>query len=477
MTTTDSEVVREYLASLPTDVSHDAQGSREPEPNEIFTPTRHAMVLATETAIVVGGRGAGKSFWSGVLLSESCRAVAAKAYPTLSLNKVRSQVGFSGLGTRRGVDREKLDACVPADATLVQARAFWWATVLRALAIDRGERPQPPSAYLDQVKDAEDLLEDAEERHRARQTRLVLVYDAIDTVAATWARRRLLTQALLEVVWSLRAWRHVRPKVFIRPDQLDDDAMRYVELPKLRAGAVHLRWTGKDLYAMLFTRLYLSRVGAPFHALCGGAGEFDEVQVRSERWTLRRDEAAQRAAMTRLAGPYMADGPNGRKKGTTYDWPIRHLADANEEITPRSFLTLMIGAAQSSARPERTLPPEGIRIRGMRLASRVRVDQLFEEFPWIKGALAPLAGISLPADEHVVFGAWRAAHTVSVTVKDAKTQAYLAPFGDGRPSEAELAAAMCRIGVMLRRADGRLDMPDLFRVAARLLKRGGTKPE
>ena len=36
-----------------------------------------------------------------------------------------------------------------------------------------------------------------------------------------------------------------------------------------------------------------------------------------------------------------------------------------------------------------------------------------------------------------------------------------------------LHTALSRIGVMLRRKDDRIDMPDLFRVAAKLLEKGG----
>lgn len=40
----------------------------------------------------------------------------------------------------------------------------------------------------------------------------------------------------------------------------------------------------------------------------------------------------------------------------------------------------------------------------------------------------------------------------------------------------DLYTALERIGVMLRRKDDRIDMPDLFRVASKLLKKGGTAP-
>jgi len=43
-----------------------------------------------------------------------------------------------------------------------------------------------------------------------------------------------------------------------RPDQIEDDALRFVEIPKLRNGAVNLQWSGSDLYGLLFARLALT---------------------------------------------------------------------------------------------------------------------------------------------------------------------------------------------------------------------------
>jgi hypothetical protein len=43
-------------------------------------------------------------------------------------------------------------------------------------------------------------------------------------------------------------------------------------------------------------------------------------------------------------------------------------------------------------------------------------------------------------------------------------------------SERDIFLALEKIGVMFSRKDGRLDMPDLFRVAAKLLKKGSTAP-
>lgn len=60
---------------------------------------------------------------------------------------------------------------------------------------------------------------------------------------------------------------------------------------------------------------------------------------------------------------------------------------------------------------------------------------------------------------------------------DATKFGYLPPFPDLDASgPVELFTALERIGVMFRRRDDRIDMPDLFRVAARLLKKGGVAP-
>ena len=178
-----------------------------------------------------------------------------------------------------------------------------------------------------------------------------------------------------------------------------------------------------------------------------------------------------------LAGPFMSAGPFGYKKGKTYDWPITHLADAFDEVTPRSFLGLMIAAAKYGATPtNQVITPDGIR-HGLRAASKTRVDQLQQEFPWIKGVLAPLSGLLLPQEEREVFLTWKCAKTVQLLLIDAQTNKYLPPFPtEVKNDERDLAVALERIGVMFRRKDNRIDMPDLFRVAARLLKKGGTAP-
>lgn len=478
----DFRAIRSAIAAMPAELANDAHGVAAPKLEELYAPQTHAAALDPGASIVLGSRGTGKSFWAGVLRDDELRKAAAIAYPQVGLGQLDVQFGFTGLGSSEGIDKDQIDGCVAADAEAAEARVFWWATILRAIELSAGRPAQRAADLLEVAADLEQREArissyDAELRSRGRT--LLVVYDALDTIASSWPRRSMLTQALLEVVWSMRAWRAVRPKLFLRPDQLDDEGLRFVELPKLRNGAVRLTWYGTDLYGLLFARLVLGRAAEPFRRMLTtlGLSTATRDEILAWRWGLTYWEHHQRHLMSSMAGEFMASGPYASKKGKTYDWPLEHLSDAFHEVTPRAFLGLMIGAAKHGTPPtDRVISPEGIR-HGLREASKTRVDQLHQEFPWIKGMLAPLAGILLPKSEVEVYDVWARAGTVVRALEDASKHQYLPPFPEAsNPSERDCYEAMARIGVMTRRKDGRLDMPDLFRVAAKLLKKGGTAP-
>ena len=473
--------LRNAVSSWPAEASSDAHGVQAPSQEEIYAPASHAAALDPRAPIVRGARGTGKSFWAGVLGDEELRKKAATAYPRLGLDEIDVQFGFTGL-PGPGVDKEKLDACLDSKATPEEARRFWWATVLRAIALARRGEPHGTLKELvvtaSNVEERERVL-DAYSTSGGGQRRLLIVYDALDTVAIDWTRRRMLTEALFEVVWAMRAYSNIRPKLFVRPDQLDDDALVFVEMPKLKTGAVRLTWNGIDLYALLFVRLAQGDVKEAFSRLLGSLRlpMPTPTEILSREWIVLHDDTSQRRVMGALAGVHMATGPHGHKKGSTYDWPLNHLGDAFREVTPRSFLALLTGAAQKEPAPtDGVFSPDGLR-HGLRLASKMRVDQLHLEFKWIKGVLAPMSGLLLPKGEKDVLAVWKRAKTVSSVLDDAARNHYLPPFPNvPTPRESDLVKALESIGVMFRRVDDRLDMPDLFRVAAKLLKKGGTAP-
>src|SRR5208337_783866 len=145
----------------------------------------------------------------------------------------------------------------------------------------------------------------------ARRGRTLLItFDALDTIAKTWHRSSRLIDALFEVIWALRVRRSIRTKIFIRPEQLNDNALRFVELPKLRSGRVELEWNQLDLYGLLYWRL--SETSEPIAvrsfqelALEAGAAVPKDIAQKRRSWLLLNNRGPQEKIMISLAGRYM----------------------------------------------------------------------------------------------------------------------------------------------------------------------------
>ena len=106
---TDFSIIRKGLASLDASVSHAASGKDRPKVAEIFTPERHAGALDPNVTVVLGARGAGKSFWAGVLGDDDTRAAAAEAYPRIGLENIVVKFGFTGLSGDGSVSRATIE--------------------------------------------------------------------------------------------------------------------------------------------------------------------------------------------------------------------------------------------------------------------------------------------------------------------------------------------------------------------------------
>lgn len=480
----DFAAIRLALAALTSD--HDAAGDHSPTVDEIFTPDQHANALDPNTPVVVGARGTGKSFWAGVLGKDETRNVTAEAYPNLHLDQLMVRSGYSGLPNDYAVSAKTIDKWIPKDQEVERAPEFWQAVIIRAAmwALSQDEEPQSIREVMERYSDpenAEKELRSLDKEFTASGRTLLVTFDALDTLSREWVRSSRLVDALFEAIWALRAYRSIKAKVFIRPEQLDDETLRFVELPKLRSGRVELEWGQIDLYGLLFWRLSNppSEVES-FRSLVEDAGIAipSDIVQRRRRWPLLTVRDAQKHVMDRLAGLYMGQT---NKKGGTYDWPYRHLGDTQGKVTPRSFIKLFGEAAKFGQAPpaQQVVSAEGIR-HGLREASKVRVDQLGIEYRWVKRALAPLAGITVPCEPEAIFHRWSESDTIKVILEAASDEhsGFLPPFP--LPPKGDefvlLTNAMQRIGLLSVREDNRIDIPDLFRVAAMMLKRGGTPP-
>lgn len=481
----NNQEIRKVLAAMPSD--HDASGVYRPTVEEIFTPAQHANALDPNTTVVVGSRGTGKSFWAGVLEQPETRALAASVYSHIGLDNSIVRSGYTGF-SGGGVGSRAISQYVPDGEERVIGIDFWTAVILKAAISAFAKGPDVPSIkelmkLCADPEAADSQLAEIDQRLVKKGKRLIITFDALDTIAHDWKRATALTDTLFEVTWSLRAFRAIKAKIFIRPEQLNDDGLRFVEMPKIRSSRVQLEWSMLDLYGLLYWRLSETKQGSAksaFSAVAADVGfkfPLDRIQRRLT-WRLLDNRQAQELLMSRLAGQYMG---RGIKKGRTYEWPYRHLADARGEVTPRSFVKLFVEAARFGGTNEYAISAEGIR-RGLKEASKVRVEQLVIEYKWVKRALAPLAGLLVPCNAQQVYSRWEASNTLQV-IRQAASSAengFLPPFPYSKDKLADdprrLAQAMERIGVISWRTDGRIDMPDLFRVAARMLKKGSVSP-
>lgn len=479
MAIADFREIRRLLVDLPTD--HDADGAHRPNVGDVFAPDQHASALAPSTLIIEGARGAGKSFWAGVLGEEQTRRLASEVYPRLGLERLLVAFGYSGFDSGAAVSTAVVeDRTKHGDHRA--AVHFWRIVLLRSTLSALGEEEADetisrfaekyadPEKYEARLRQADLLLESFD------KTCLVL-FDALDTLSREWSQLTRLTDALFEACWSLRARRRIKAKVFIRPDQLNDEGLKFVELPKLRSGRVELNWTRVDLYGLLFSRLAEAEQvsdSKEFAKLCDLAGYTvpHTNADRIRRWEVAWNEDAQRRLLEPIAGTYMG---RSASKGAIYPWTYNHLADGRGVVTPRSFLKLFVEAARYTPAPQgQVITAEGIR-HGLREASKTRVEQLALEYRWIKRALAPLAGLKVPCSSRDIHEAWIASDTANVIAGAAKQDEFLPPYQNHAThnSEEALEAALGRIGVLSYRPDGRADMPDLFRIASRMLKLGG----
>ncbi|OFW27627.1 MAG: hypothetical protein A3H27_02455 [Acidobacteria bacterium RIFCSPLOWO2_02_FULL_59_13] len=482
----DVQELRAGILAIDRAASHRA--TKPPDPSEIYTPSHHVSALDPDNSLVVGIRGVGKSFWASALGDDAARSVASTAYPKLALNTYSVGFGFTGF---EGDDAPSPETVRQYGTDTDTAKLFWRVVVLRAFA--NAAKIRMPQTYRDLMAEFSDsekreaIMRKADAYFERGRKRFLLVFDALDTLSTNWANLRLLTRALLEVTYGMRSYRSLRLKLFLRPEQLDDPAVGFTDLSKLKAGKIDLSWDNVDLYGLFFTRLANENASrAAFKRLA--QQQQIELKVKGDRAylpvSLTRDPNIQQKAFIQLAGRYMG---SDHRKGKTFTWLPAHLADGFRMVTPRSFLTsLREAASKSEAAEDRVLTIEGIK-EGLRAASRVRVDQLKEEYQWIELALLPLAGLRVPCSEAEIIEPWINKRTVSAIDREAGQEGYLGPSempsfdptdqARAKVRELGLLNTLLKIGVLERRSDERINMPDIFRIGASLIGRGRITPE
>jgi len=326
-----------------------------------------------------------------------------------------------------------------------------------------------------------DIMRTADEILAQREGRLVFVFDQLEQLSNDLERRRDLIQGILRLTLAYKSYRNFRMKIFMRPDQRADARIfQFPDSSKISGEAVSLDWRPTDLYGLLYARLR-AKSPSSFDAVA------DTVTIDMsgiDPWTrlpraLIEDERAQHAMFDRLAGQYM--GTN-RRRGLTYTWLILHLADARNQVSPRTFLRALKFAADNSPSPiETAIDYRGIH-QGVNEAAKNRVEDLKEDYPWVPPALKKLTGLLVPCEVEQMLTRWREPAFIdnlrSIT-PPSKTPEWLAQTNPDRPNLLlDLMAAMATVGVIeLRLTTKKVDVPDIFRLPDDIRRMGGVTPQ
>lgn len=500
----DNDAIRAAIeACLPADPSASLPAQ------QLFLPWHHRKALQLDCSLVIGARGVGKTAWARALLAnqddQPSTALPTEIFP-YPLTVV---AGFS----------DQAQASHPSPGIFAELMrdqddpySLWLAVLLRALGSDN--TPSLPieswAATLDWVRGHQEeawaMLRQADQALLQENRGLLLVFDALDRVSpdGDWLKVSAAIRALLRLILELKGFKSLHGKVFLRTDQYTRG--NFTDLPdiaKIRATRVELLWSLTDLHGLLWQCLcngtpsearehfrawsqevssmgQFSLINRLIDSIQSPGGDGASLNIeRSHRWELpaavQQDEPIQRALFEKLAGRRMG---RDSRRGMPYTWIVNHLADAQGQTTPRSFLTAIRKASEETRHryrdAEYPLFYDGLKL-GVQAASVYRIEELGEDYPWLSELMRPFANsASVPMPE-------------AVFDRDLVKAFESIPAGvpgllERLPKELRsqgvhgLVTYLCQLGLFTQMKDERLNMPDIYRIGFKLGRKGGIKP-
>ena len=464
--------IREAIASF--EISPRVEPNETIDIERVFSPHTHRGVLDMKRQLVVGNRGVGKSFWTHALTNPAVRERVANAYAFPALARTKVVLGFNG-STRLSAVTPSVDEIQAAHQAGDDPTLIWQAVILRAVQSIRSAETAPSLIdALKQLKNyprtyAEELTE-MDEANAKDDSFILVVFDALDRLSLDWASIRELTKGLLITALGLQSFRSIRAKIFMRVDQFaDPELFRFPDGSKIRNDHVNLAWQPYELYGLLFFEL-LRQVAAAT-ALEDLARSLNAQSAIPKGGRLSASPQTQEVLISAIAGEFM--GSNS-KRGRVYTWVPLHLSDAANNCSPRTFLTAWKTAAEHVPAPHQQAVDHLGLSDGVRRASNARLTELGEDYPWINLALAPLRRQFVPIERSLLFELWEASRVIDQILEQSNGQGWLAPIGVIIEHSAEaLLKTMASIAVMEVRANGKINVPDIFRVEAEILRKGG----
>lgn len=461
---TESQALRASILAAPLEI---ANFGEIPDANVLYVPPSHLKALRLDAHVVVGGRGVGKSFWTAVLQSDSSRKLLGSAASELAGISVR--LGFASA--------ENIDLYPNADVMTAflddggDPYDLWRAVILRWVAEKTGQSI-PRHSWPGSVEWLKTHPEAAARlMQQPRDWSGLILFDALDRTSNMWQRMDDIVRGLLRAVLWLKTYPGLYAKVFLREDQAERTVFNFPDASKLTSTKAEITWARHDLHGLLWQRLINAPTihGERLRAVCPHISQLGMWRVANE---MKIESEVQRKTFERLAGPWMG---RDKRRGVPYTWSVSHLADGQGRTSPRSFLAAIRQAAEDSAeryvQHEFALHYESIK-HGIQKASEIRVQEMAEDYPWVPKVLAELKGMNVPSEFDAVVARWTSKFLQGPqSIPSDRLPAQHAARGwEG------LREDLQRLGLIETKKDGRIDMPDLYRVGFGLGRKGGVKP-
>ena len=502
---------RAALANLPDGTSH----GETPSPEHVYLPRSHLKAMAPDCLLVTGMRGAGKTFWWSALQDGDVRrliGLAEERPPLHEHTEVRA-----GFGVKPAPDdhpgKDTLRELVNAG---FEPRTVW--RTIQAWHLARDEHPPHPlrqqdswgtrTQYVAEHPEViERLFQERDAEFERKGVCFLILFDGLDRCADDWKEASRAIRGLLQTAVEMRSYRKLRVKVFLRPDQADDDSgiADFPDAWKALSSKVGLSWPRHELYGLLWHHLVNGESGGIFRsflldgdwrgaqrerALRKLSGDFRRVLLDGDRPSVtddgrsvflvpRRlvvDEESQEEKFHGIAGWRMGRTPI---YGEPYTWIQNRLSGAERRVGACSFLVALRLAADYTAdqHPEhpKALHPDGIR-RGVLEASKLRVGELEEEYPWMRPVMRSLAGMYVPCEFGEFAERWQTERVFDRLAEAIEPNEPRLPPRHLDDGPEGVRRDLESLGVFQPLYDGRLNIPSVFRVGYGLGLRGGVKP-
>ncbi|MDD5276062.1 MAG: hypothetical protein PHR16_08270 [Methylovulum sp.] len=470
------------LAFLALPEQQQQSGDKPIDMHYFYVPSSHAKALQPDNMLVEGIRGAGKSEWWLELQDPDRRQLVEDLSPRTGLANIECTAGFGQTRSDNYPNKKTLSNLLKN----TDAQDVWQTIVAWNILHEEGFGLANDSSWSEKIRhfqnDYEKLdhkLVQIDKQLDQQKKKHIVLFDALDRTADDWKSLKDLLKGLLQVALEFRSFKAIRLKIFVRPDMLEDPYVySFPDGSKVISNKVSLEWNKLELFSLLWQ--YLGNApqgGKEFRDICAAQFRQQWKQHDLGVWMIpeemRRDETVQRKIFHALAGEWM--GTDARR-GYPYTWLPNHLGDSYGKVSPRSFLAALREAATDNLIKDQKYPLSYQAIKkGVQKASKIRVEELKEDYRWIEILISPLKGMSVPCPFNAIESTWKQ-HDAMDKLKNIEDAGVRLP-----PSRLELGYEgikqdLVDLGIFEIMRDGRINMPDVYRVGYGLSRRGGVKP-